>query len=94
VGRDCTDEETAVEPKPYTDIEVRIVGPVTKKGRRSYTRNGDVGKSQRSVLVGIADADRRGGFTLSFRVPDLPPGSYYLMGSEPGGPTLIRITKP
>jgi hypothetical protein len=90
----CGGEEPAEPSGSYKDIEVRVAGPVTERVRKTYSAEGVVGRTRYAEVVGIADADSRGRFTLSFRVPDLPPGMYYLMGSEPGGPTLIRISKP
>jgi len=73
-----------------TDIEVRIKGPVTEKLERKYRREGFVGRARFSNVVGEKDADDQGSFLLSFAVPKLPAGRYFLLGSG-GSPTFVRI---
>ena len=84
----CSPPEAPVNP--MTDIEVRITGPVTEKLEREYRREGVVGRARFTRVVGEKDADDKGSFLLSFTVPKLPAGRYFLLGSDES-PTLVRI---
>jgi hypothetical protein len=80
------------EPEdPITNIEFRIIGPVTKKLERQYRQGFGGGRPRFSRVVGKRDADTEGRFQLSFTVPKLPEGHYYLWAAEIGDPELVRI---
>lgn len=82
-------QEPKKPQRPYHDIEVRIVGPVTKQVWRHDWRYND--QARFSQLVGEIDADANGGFRLFFTVPKLPAGRYFLLGEPAGDPSPIRI---
>lgn len=80
------------EPEdPIRNIEVRIIGPVTKKLEKKYRHGHGGGRARSSRIVGEMDADPEGRFQLSFTVPKLPEGHYYVWAEEIGDPEVIRI---
>jgi len=90
-GGDSGCGEDAEPQRSYQNIEVRIIGPVTKKLERQYRHRRGLDGVRFSRLVGERDANAGGSFRLSFAVPKLPTGRYFLMGSEIGDPELVHI---
>lgn len=90
-GSGCGEDAEPEPQRSYQNIEVRIIGPVTKKLEKQYRHGYGGGRPRLSRFVGEKDADPEGRFELSFTVPKLPEGHYYLWAEEIGDPELIRI---
>jgi hypothetical protein len=84
-----TDGE-AEPSRPYTDVTLAFVGPLTKKLEREFRTEGTTTSAARSVEVGEADADAQGSFAVEVAVPDLPPGGYFVT-SEFGDVAIFQI---
>lgn len=93
-GNGCAWDNDDATGEPYLDIELGLVGPLTPKLRDLFEERGRAGEGKIREAVAATDADETGHFTVTFEVPDVPPGDYLIDAGDRAPAIELIVTDP